>query len=307
MKTKAADARKAFLLGVLVAGVVSVQGTLAHDSDSQAPPAAQAASGSAEQQVRAANAELLVASRADDRQAAGRLLAPELTWINTEGRASGKEDLLATKPSPPPKVEVDQVLTFGTAAVLTGSARFDDGREVRFLQQWVNRDGPWQLLAHQVTAISRAPAGEAGTTTASTGTAGRSTMKGSPPTFRSDEEGGVWQAQSELHRAFLAGDAATYGRLTTDNFIRVAPNGVREDRSGFLQSVKQNAGRSGGNIETGDPQITVTGDTARVVMTIWGTLPGGDEIPRTRVTRVFVRQDGSWRQAAAIFTPVREP
>ena len=297
MKGKCSNAWRGYLLVVLVAGVVSVHASAAQRSDSLGT---QVQSGSVEQQVRAANQELLAASRQDDRETARRLMAAELTWINAEGKIAGKDELLSGKPSPPSNVEVGEVRAFGNSAVLTGVAKFDDGRQVRFLQEWLNRGGQWQLLAHQATPIV------ATTATAPAGTSGRSAMKGSAPELRSDEDRGVWEAQGDLHQAFLAGDAVAYAKLTSDRFVRIGPNGEQQNKSGFLDNVKQNAGRSTGKIETGEPQITISGDTARVVMTTWGTMPGGEEIRPARVTRVFVKEDGKWQQAAAIFTPVRQ-
>jgi ketosteroid isomerase-like protein len=131
-------------------------------------------------------------------------------------------------------------------------------------------------------------------------------MRAAPPLLGSNDERAVWKAQTDLQRAFLRGDTAAYGRLTSDEFFRVAPNAEPQGKSDFLRVVKENAGQHAGKLETGDVQITVAGDTARVVMNIWGTLPNGNPVPPTRVTRVFARRSGQWQQAAAIFTPLAQ-
>ncbi len=305
MKGKLAVRRGGYLLVALLAGIVSAHATASDSPSSRAVASGQAQQGGAEQQIRAAHQQLLDAVRKDDKAAARELMADELSWVTVTGNVAGKDELLGHKPTPPPDVKVDQVQTFGNAGVVIGSGRFEDGRELRFLQEWVNRDGQWKLLAHQGTLVAAMPpAGQASATAQAAGTSGHGMKKGSAPMLASDEERAVWMAQTELHKAFLAGDTATYGKLTSDDFVRVGPHGERQGSSEFLQNVKQNAGRSAGQIETGDPKITVSGDTARVLMTTWGTMPGGEEIAAALVTRVFVKRNGQWQQAAAIFTPV---
>jgi ketosteroid isomerase-like protein len=126
------------------------------------------------------------------------------------------------------------------------------------------------------------------------------------PTLNSDDERAIWKANTDLLNAFLKGDSEGYGNLTTDDYIRVTPDGQRQGRSEFLRVVEQNAGKSKGHLETSDVQITVNGDTARLVEATWGTLPGGAQQPLERVTRIFVKQNGRWQQAAIAFAPIRE-
>ena len=130
-------------------------------------------------------------------------------------------------------------------------------------------------------------------------------MRASAPSLSTEAERAVWDVQNELHRAFLDGDAAKYSKLTSEEFVRIAANGEQQGKSQFVQDVKQNAGKTAGQLETGDVQVAVTGDTARLVMTMWGTMPGGAAIPPARVTRVFLKRNGQWQQAAAIFTPLK--
>jgi ketosteroid isomerase-like protein len=129
-------------------------------------------------------------------------------------------------------------------------------------------------------------------------------MRASPPALGSEEERALWKTQTDLQRAFLSGDTTAYSALTADDYVRITANGEQQGKSQFLQAVKRNGNQSAGQLETGDVQIAVSGDTARMVMTTWGTLPGGQTAPPSRVTRVFVKRNGHWQQVAAIFTPV---
>lgn len=129
-------------------------------------------------------------------------------------------------------------------------------------------------------------------------------MKGAAPAFSSDEARAVWKVDTQLRDAFLTGDVAAYEKLTSDNFVRIGPGGERQDRGEFLQTVKRNAGQSAGRIEVGEVSIDLSGDVARVMMTTWGAMPGGEEFAPLRLTKVLVKRAGQWQQAAVIFTPM---
>jgi ketosteroid isomerase-like protein len=306
MNCKLPGVPAACIVFVLAAGAVSAQTTASQGSSSQSAQASQATSATAEQQVRAAHQQLVEASRSADKDAARRLMADDMTWVTAAGHATTKEEMLAGTPTPPKEVSIDRVRMLGDTAIVTGSAQLADGRQVRFLQEWVNRDGDWHLFAHQGTAVIAKPEpGRPAATPPAAGTSGR-TMSSSPPTLSSNDERAIWKVQSDLQQAFLRGDTAAYGSLTADDYVRITANGEQQGKSQFLETVKKNASQSKGQLETGDVQIAVTGDTARVVMTTWGTLPGGEAAPPSRVTRVFVKRNGQWQQAAAIFTPVAQ-
>ena len=306
MKRKAYGVAAACILFVPAAGAVSAQTTASQGSSSQAVQSPQPSQANAEQQVMAAHRELLASSRTNDQEAARRLMAEDLTWVNNEGKITHREEMLAGTPTPPREVNVERVQVHGDTAILIASAQLANGRQVRVVQEWLNRDGQWRLFAHQGTlAPSSQEPGQAPATPPAAGTSGTSPLRASAPSLSTDEERAVWNVQNELHRAFLSGDTATYSKLTSDEFVRVAANGEQQGKSRFIQDVKQNAGKTAGQVETGDVQIAVNGDTARLVMITWGTLPGGEPLPPARVTRVFLKRNGQWQQAAAIFTPLK--
>jgi ketosteroid isomerase-like protein len=298
MKRQVSGVLAACLLFGLVAVVVSAQTT-------QSPYASpQAAQGDAEQQLKLAQQQLLAAARAKDREALSRLVADEATWVTTAGKLESRDEILGGIPNPPQEVTTDQVHTFGDVAVVTGMARFDNGSRTRFVQEWANRGGQWRVVAHQGTPVGAAPAGgEAASAPMPAGTSG-SAMSASEPTLSTESERAVWQADRDLLRAFMAGDSAAYAKLTADEYVRVSATGDVVGKSEWLETVKQNAGRSPGKIENGGVQITVNGDSARVVATSWGTVPGGQQMAPARVTRIFVKRDGQWQQAAIIFTQI---
>jgi ketosteroid isomerase-like protein len=266
-----------------------------------------------DEQLRAAHQQLLQAAQQHDKEAVSRLVADDLTWVTPAGKVTGKSEMLESIGTAPREVTIDQTRTFGKTALVTGVARFEDGREARFLQEWVNQDGQWKVMAHEGTLIGSSSPTATGTSgeTASSGMAGRmersmKTSRNAAPKLDSDDQRAIWKTQQDLRDAFLKGDSAAYGKLTTDDYIRITVDGKLQGKSEFLQTVGQNAGKSKGHLEMNDVQITVNGDTARLVGEIGGTLPGGEPQPPERITRIFVKQNGRWQQAGMAFAPIRE-
>lgn len=91
----------------------------------------------------------------------------------------------------------------------------------------------------------------------------------------SSDQRDVWRVNEDLARAFETGDSIRYGRLTSPDYIRVNSDGSRLSKSQTLKMISRYAGKSRGQIESNDVQITVTGDTARATWKTWGRQPGG--------------------------------
>jgi ketosteroid isomerase-like protein len=98
-----------------------------------------------------------------DAAALARFLADDLQYAHAGGQTQTKEQYIASVMKGPPRYESftfsDVIVRFyGKAAILTG---FVDvrmtGREsfrVRTLQVYTEKDGHWQMAAHQSTRIS---------------------------------------------------------------------------------------------------------------------------------------------------------
>jgi ketosteroid isomerase-like protein len=302
MKQHVSVAAGAWILSMLAAGAVSAH-TTAPQQGSSSSSSVSSSQGSveAEQQIKTAHEQLVQAVENNDKDAARRLMADDLTWVGIDGDVASKDQLIGGPMNPLRNTRMEALWTFGNAAVVYGSAEAPDGRSAKFIQEWLNRDDQWRLYSHQGTVVAVAQPGQP---PAAVGTSGRTVMRGSAPTLNSDSERAVWKTQTALQRAFLAGDSATYSRLTADTLVRIGPDGQQDSKMQFVHTVSENANRPGGQLETSDVQIAVTGDTARLVMNTWGTLPGGQPMPPARVTRMFVKQGGQWVQAASILTPI---
>jgi ketosteroid isomerase-like protein len=294
MSSRQARMSVALALVVLLAALVSAQG--------------QAPASDSEQQVRAAMRQMLQASQANDKDAASRLIADDAVWVDRSGGVITKAQLLEMSPSAPRDIDIATVSVRGDNALATGVAHLSDGGNARFLQQWVNQGGQWKLLSHQSTTIGANPAAVPVATSGigRSKTAERaSTWRSRAPVLDSKDQKAVWKTEMALQGAYLRGDAETYAKLTADDYIRVMADGKQFSKSEFLQQVKQNAGKQGGDLQSNDVRIIVNGDSAREIMTIWGIDPGGAPLGLLRLTRYFSRTPGGhWQQVATAVTRV---
>ena len=120
----------------------------------------------AEQEVRRANDEILLAAAAGDKAAYTRLLGDDLRWIDGNGRLSSKAERLAglippgDRPAPPTRTFRDvDVKVYGTTAILFVTSDFLDSDGVMQSQivhrVFMNRNGQWQLVSHSPTPLAR--------------------------------------------------------------------------------------------------------------------------------------------------------
>ncbi len=305
MNKKVPVVATACVFSVFAAGAVSAQTTAPGSSSPSSVPGSQR-SAEAERQVQAAHEQLLEAIQNNDKETERRLTADDLIWVSSDGAVSSKDQLLEGAMQSPRDIRMEGIWMYGDTAVLTGSAEAPDGRPVKFIQQWENRDGQWRLFSRQGTVVAPAAQADQSPAPAAVGTAGRIAMRSSAPTLNSESERAVWKAETALQRAFLEGDTALCSRLTADTLIRIGPDGQQDSKLQYLHMVSENAHRSEGQLETNDVQIAVTGDTARLVMNVWGTRPGGQPMPPAKMTRIFVKRGGQWVQTATVLTPIAQ-
>jgi ketosteroid isomerase-like protein len=122
----------------------------------------------AEQEVRRANDEILLAVVAGDKAAYTRLLGDDLRWIDGNGRQSSKAERIAglispaDRGAPPTRTFRDvDVKVYGTTAILFMTSDFLDRDRVMQSQivhrVFMNRDGQWQLVSHSPTPLAPVP------------------------------------------------------------------------------------------------------------------------------------------------------
>lgn len=286
--------------GSVAASALALIGSLASAQEAKSN-----AAGDSSEQLRSASQQMLQAAQAGDKETFSGFLADDLSWVGMNGQVMDKEQTLANALPPPVRsIEVQQVLPSGQAATMVAIAHMKDGTDRRMLQEWVNRDGKWKVVAHQSTAIGAAPA-------PTTGTAGRSAAASASaprtvaPTLRSSTERAIWQAQADIVEAYGKGDTARYSKLTADSFTRIDTDGQVYDRSQWLDRVEKNREHPMKAGAISDVQIKLD-DSSKVAWVTLQLVPfnadGSPGVPE-RQTRIFALNNGQWQQAASVGTP----
>ena len=109
--------------------------------------------------VLAADKALADAIRIGDKVAARRLLALQFTFVDADGKAYPRKDLLADskRVAAAPAKDV-QVRSYGTVALVTGQHKSDHDADVFFLDVWIKQKGAWRALLMQDVPLGAADA-----------------------------------------------------------------------------------------------------------------------------------------------------
>ena len=129
-----------------------------------------------------------------------------------------------------------------------------------------------------------------------------------PVSAAGPQSGAVEQALIKLDRelmdAAVSKDMAVFERVATDHYVFVNPGGVVQEKGGAAD------GPILESIQTENVMVRVDGDTA--VLTgkamVKGKFANGTDISGAYTyMRVFAKQKGQWRVAAASVVPIRQP
>jgi ketosteroid isomerase-like protein len=147
---------------------MSIAGALAQQPRDPVPVAASLA----EREVRDAEAARLKAFLDHDVPAMAALLADEMIHVTSDGRTRDKTQFMddfVKRPTAFSQFVTDdmEVIVVGDVAVARGRyhnlvAQRSYGtplKYARFLRVWVKRNGAWQLISHQATALAQAANG----------------------------------------------------------------------------------------------------------------------------------------------------
>jgi ketosteroid isomerase-like protein len=138
----------------------------AGSSPTPSPTAAMEIGASAEQEVRSMGLEYDKAYVQQDAAALDRILADEFTLIQIDGKVISKAEMIAAAKSGDVKVEVgkaedSRIRIYGDTALVKGrwiEKSTSKGRVINATMQtttvYVKRDGRWQIVSDQVTAIA---------------------------------------------------------------------------------------------------------------------------------------------------------
>ena len=112
--------------------------------------------------------------------------------------------------------------------------------------------------------------------------------------MKAEEE--LLKLEKAFAEAIVTNDLEGIGRLVTDDWIIIDPNGEIVDRARFFEVIKSGA-LTHDMMESEDFRVRVYGDSAVVtaLTRTRGKFMGQDFSTRERATDVFVRHDGQWR------------
>ena len=121
----------------------------------------------------------------------------------------------------------------------------------------------------------------------------------SPPLERNQRmtaEEELLKLESEFAEAIVKNDLEGIGRLVTDDWIIIDPNGEIVDRARFFEVIKSGA-LMHDMMESEDLRVRVYGDSAVVTALTHtrGKFVGQDFSTQERATDVFVKRDGRWQ------------
>ena len=112
----------------------------------------------------------------------------------------------------------------------------------------------------------------------------------------SEVEADLVKLEKEFAQAIVNNDLEGVGRLVTDDWIIIDPNGEIVNRTRFFEVIKSGA-LTHETMESEDLRVRVYGESAVVtaVTRTKGTFMGQDFSTQERATDVFVKRDGRWQ------------
>lgn len=113
--------------------------------------------------------------------------------------------------------------------------------------------------------------------------------------------------EEEFAEAIIKNDLEGIGRLVTDDWIIIDPNGEIVERTRFFGVIKS-GGLTHDMMESEDFRIRVYGDSAVVtaITSTKGKFMGQEFSTQERATDVFVKRDGRWRCVLTHLTKFKE-
>ena len=113
----------------------------------------------------------------------------------------------------------------------------------------------------------------------------------------------VLKLENEFSQAIVQNDAEAVGRLLTDDWIIIDPDGGIIEKARFLDVIKSGA-LTHEMMKSDDTRVRIYGDTAIVtaLTTTKGKFHGQAFATQERASDVFVKQNGRWRCALSHLT-----
>lgn len=112
----------------------------------------------------------------------------------------------------------------------------------------------------------------------------------------SDAEEELLKVEKEFADTIVNNDLERLGRVVSDDWVIIDPNGEIVDRARFFEVIKSGS-LTHEIMESEDSRVRVYGDSAVVtaVTRTKGKFMGQEFSTQERATDVFVKRDGQWR------------
>ena len=251
----------------------------------------------AEQEVMKAEQVRLEARRKADSATLTRLAPDDQLTVGPNGQLQDKKATAALAAVPKASTREVKSQVFGDVAVVTGiQSGFGEKGDIeqRFTRIWRKQGAQWLNVFGQVTRIATPPPAAA-------------SAKSSPvaptqwPETKTQDERDVLRVQRTLNEAFASKDAKGYALHTADTFVRINPDGSLSSRAELLTGVAATPDVKRVVSNNSDLRVRFYGPVASV--TYVDRTPTGPAMGN-RMTRVFVKQDNSWKQLVTQVTTI---
>jgi hypothetical protein len=256
----------------------------------------------ADQEVMKAEQTWIEARRTADTGTLTKSIAEDFAQIATSGQMQDKK-YATTRPASAKLDSRDlKVQVFGDTAVVTGIGLGIGAGEVRQTRVWQKQGGQWMLVFLQNTPIVPPPA-TPGTPAATLPPTATLPAPTNWPQGVTQDERDVLKVQRGLNDTFAKKDPATYGTMTADNFVRINVNGSMSTRAEFLKLVAATPDTK--RVESNNSEFRFRAYGPIAVLTFVDKAVGNPA--GNRMTRIFVKQGGAWKQLVTHQTMIQQP
>jgi ketosteroid isomerase-like protein len=250
-----------------------------------------------EQELRSADRALIQAIAANDHLAAARLLDPEFTWIDRDGRSRAKSDLVnrigLLSANPDANITLQN---YGRVALLTGTHRLTpDDAPALFARVWVRLPSGWRLLLYQETSPADSSVKDAryGVTRAQWPAPCDNPCNSLPYKPLSSDAQEIVASFMAGEKAVFDRDAGAASRILGDDVLFVTPGRAQPmDKAQRIAAMRNF--RPTGQVDlppaVASMALWVFGNAA--VMSADEESPSGEML---RATRLWAKRDGQWQ------------
>jgi hypothetical protein len=249
------------------------------------------------------------AMRNGDKSAARRLLSLQFTFTDENGKTHARKDFLADLKGMSAAATSDPtVATYGQLAAVTGERKFEQGKNVFFLDLWAKQKGSWRALTMQNAVLAEDGAPTAAEAQADDGKAAEchNPCQTIPYRVRSPAEQDVLNSFLALEKARIAYDATEWSKHVSDDFMLYRSDYVPVTKAASIAEIeRQKQNRSAvtvGEIQTA--RLWVYGDAAAMIAT--ENAPDHSR-PPYRAARLWTRRNGQWLMTISLQTDIETP